>query len=381
MSQGGNNEVARLNVAITGDVTQLAAAAKQGEQVVQQSAAKIEQIAAATTASVQQMGGTGPNVASGFGIFGGNTFSPAGGGGATGGGGILNRIGQGAKNAMQPVNMLLGVLSRLSFVFGLLAAAGGGFYAALTAGERETRRSAEALADLKKNLDGVYASFKLNLEKSPAQVEAEALDEVERKRAEQDAAAFARFKSGEMKAKDLAKFREDNEKQADKARDNVRRNRELADNDAAAKSQQAQQARDEQAARDREDLQAKMAGGYAEVYMNAEAEIRRAGEKLSGDSLDAKVATIEFERNERIRAMSDAAKKIADEEIAQNKRVHTEKERLMREFYRSSREAQAEGTMVESFFAGNQGQSFGLAGRQRGGIDGQLPSINYQGAE
>ena len=32
MSQGGNNEVARLNVAITGDVAPLAAAAKQAEE-------------------------------------------------------------------------------------------------------------------------------------------------------------------------------------------------------------------------------------------------------------------------------------------------------------------------------------------------------------
>lgn len=87
----------------------------------------------------------------------------------------------------------------------------------------------------------------------------------------------------------------------------------------------------------------------------------------------------EFKRLEAERI--ESAKKIADEEIAQNKRVYNEKERTMRDFYRSQREAQAEGTMVESFFAGNQGQSFGLANRQRGAIEGQLPSINYQGAE
>jgi len=377
MSQGGGNEVARLHTTITGDVAPLVAATKQAEQNVKQTADKIEAITTATTQSVQQMGQGGPSA--GFGIFGSNTFSPN--SVATSSGGIINRITQGAKNAMTPVNALFSVLSRLGFVFSIVSAAAGGFYAALTAGERETKRSADALAELKKNLDGVYSSFKVNLEKSPSQVEAEALDEIEKKRAEQDAAAFARYKSGEMKVKDLAAFRVENEKQAEQAIANVRKNFDLAKANDEKNAQIAFNKSQEEAARTRAQTVAKMLGGEAEEYINSQIEIRKAQEIGDSDLRDARIEAIEQERDEKIRLMGEAAKKIADEEIEQAKRADREKRRIMQEFFRDARAAQAEGTMVESFFAGNQGQSFGLANRQRGAIEGQLPSINYMGAE
>jgi len=378
MSQaGGPNSAGSVNIDFTGNVAPLEQAAKKAEQTVQQAATnmKAATVEAAQAASVA----SGVSPSAGFGVFGAAATGGASGAAASGGrfSGLIN----GAKSAMVPLNGLFAILGRVNAVVALVTAGGYGLYRAFTASARAAAESKKELEGLSKSLDGLYSQFKVNLDKSPAQIEAEGLAKVEEERAKADAEAFKSFKDGKLQAKDLVAFRVQNEEMAEKAAANVRRNFQLTKDGEDAKSIIAQQNRDEKAAKDREDLQAKMAGGYAEVYMNAENEIRRAGETLTGDSLQVRIEAIEFERDEKVRIMAEAEKKITDDAIEQAKRLDKERRRLMEDFYRDARAAQAESTRVESFFAGNQAQSFGLVGRQRGGIDGQLPSINYLGAE
>jgi len=382
MSQaGGPNSAGSVNIDFTGNVAPLEQAAKKAEQTVQQAATTMKaatvEAAQAATAAAGAAGGVGPSA--GFGVFGG---SAAGGSAASASsGGRFSGLINGAKSAMVPLNGLFAILGRVNAVIALVSAGGYGLYRAFTASARAAAESKKELEGLSKSLDGLYSQFKVNLDKSPAQIEAEGLVKVEEERAKADAEAYRSYKDGKLQLKDLVAFRIQNEEAAEKAAANVRRNFQLAKNKEETDSLIATGKASEQAARAREDLQAKMAGGYAEVYLNAENEIRRAGETLSGESLDVRIANIEFERNEKIRIMGEAEKKIADDAIEQAKRVNAEKIRLMNDFYRQQREAQAESTRVESFFAGNQGQSFSLANRQRTAIEGQLPSVNYQGAD
>ena len=117
--------------------------------------------------------------------------------------------------------------------------------------------------------------------------------------------------------------------------------------------------------------------GALGATLDAVAEEQNARATLKDDELNARLMAIDLELQRKLTAI----KQEEDEEKAKDKRVAAEKVRLMQDFYRQQREAQAESTRVESFFAGNQGQSFSLANRQRTAIEGQLPSVNYQGAE
>ena len=382
MSQaGGPNSAGSVNIDFTGNVAPLEQAAKKAEVAVQQSAEKMKaatvEAAQAATAAVGSAGGVGPS--SGFGVFGGSSFGGASGAASSGGrfSGLIN----GAKSAMAPLNGLLAIMGRINVVIGLVSAAGYGLYRAFTASARAAAESKKELEGLSKSLDGLYSQFKVNLDKSPAQIEAEGLVKVEEERAKADAEAYRSYKDGKLQLKDLVAFRIQNEEAAEKAAANVRRNFQLAKNKEESDSLIAANKMAEQAAEERAKTVAKMLGGEAEEYINSQIEIRKAQEIIDEGLRDAKIVNIEIERDRRIQMMADAAKKIADDEIEQAKRVAAEKTRLMREFYAQQREAQAESTRVESFFAGNQGQSFSLANRQRTAIEGQLPSVNYQGAE
>lgn len=379
MSQGGNNEVARLNVAITGDVTPLAAAAKQAEQVVQQSAAKIEAVAAATSQSVRGMGsGVGAGLA-GSGI--GGIGMPSGGGsaGSAGPSGFFGLV-RGAKESIAPLNMAISLVTRLLGVFGLVAGAGYAITQMLTSQSRAAAASKKEVEELRNSLDGLFTTKPQT--GVPAEIrEREELFAAVEKQRRFDSDSFARYRAGVISRGQLNSLEAQSKKKLEEELANIRAKftaeKNKSESDSLLKFTNSQK----DAADERAKYVAKILGGEAEEYINAQIEIRKAQEVVDADLRDAKIANIELERDRRIQEMADAAKKIADAEIEQAKRVDAEKRRLMKDFYRDARAAQAEGTMVESFFAGNQGQSFGLANRQRGAIEGQLPSINYQGAE
>lgn len=376
MSQaGGPNSAGSVNIDFTGNVAPLEQAAKKAEAVVQQSAAKMEQVVNQAVPGATAGTGTTPYMP-------GENYGPmyvaqsekivqA----------TQNKV-RGFKGLIAPLNEVLGAYSRLIGIGSLI----GGMAATVV---WAFNYKAETAKKLRQQIDELRASTKAAFEQfteTDAPVNAlqkyeqklEAIDKLERekiaeaKKLRDGTGPGARASSAGITAAENAAFnaRIEAEKQFQKDK-----------NAEESKSMILQQARDEQAANAREDLNAKIAGGYVEAYLTAENEIRRAGETLSGESLAVRIAAIEYERDEKVRIMGEAEKKIADDAIDQAKRVNAEKTRLMREFYAQQREEQAASTRVESFFAGNQGQSFSLANRQRTAIEGQLPSVNYQGAE
>lgn len=181
MSQGGNNEVARLNVAITGDVAPLAAAAREAEQVVQQSAAKIEQVAAVTASNVRGMGsGIGVGLAgSGIGGAGKTPAMPL----IPDASSVFTRIGGSAKDALRPIMAVVSAFSQLTLVIGLVVGAGAAVYNFFTSGSRAAKEFGDEVDKLIIKSDKAFGQFEKKGTETALQrfqVEMDELDELHR---------------------------------------------------------------------------------------------------------------------------------------------------------------------------------------------------------
>ena len=330
MSQaGGPNSAGSVNIDFTGNVAPLEQAAKKAEVAVQQSAEKMKaatvEAAQAATAAAGSAGGVGPS--SGFGVFGGSSFGGASGAASSGGrfSGLIN----GAKSAMVPLNGLFAILGRVNAVIALVSAGGYGLYRAFTASARAAAESKKELEGLSKSLDGLYSQFKVNLDKSPAQIEAESLVEIEAARTKADSEAFARYKDGILKAKDLAKFREQNDAAAERSISNVRKNFDLARNKEATDSQIAYDKKRQKNAYDLAKIMAENETGALGATLEAVAEEQNARATLQDEelanrllaidlALQRRLTAIRAEEDEQAKAIEDRVKK--EQEAAQRVR-------------------------------------------------------------
>jgi len=387
MSQaGGPNSAGSVNIDFTGNVAPLEQAAKKAEQVVEAASAKMEQAAtqATTAAASGSAGGAAPYMP-------GENFGPqyvaqfeqvtqATNKAAAASTAWHTGVVAGARSILGPIRQAIGVFVSLGSIFGLVAGAGYAVYQMFTAQSRAAAASKKEVEGLRKELESLFTTKPQTGVPLDIQEREEVFAAIQKQR-QYDSDSFAKYRAGIISRNQLNKLEADSKIALEEEIANIQGKYIAEKNEAEKNSLLKFTASQKEAADDRAKYVANLLGGEAEEYIKAQIEIRKAQETVDADLLDARIALIEQERDKRIQAMADAAKKIADDEIEQAKRVAAEKIRLMNDFYRQQREAQAESTRVESFFAGNQGQSFSLANRQRTAIEGQLPSVNYQGAE
>ena len=366
MSQaGGPNSAGSVNIDFTGNVAPLEQAAKKAEAVVEQSAAKMKAAAGASpTASPSYMPGEnfGPMYSATASVVETSTKAKA----------------RSFQNLIKPMNEVLNAYSRLIGIGSLIAGMAGTVVWAFN-------YKAQAAKKLKEDIDSLRESTKASFDQftetdAPTSAldkyekKLKAIDDLEKEKIKQAKALRdgtgegARLASAGITAAENAAF---------EARGEAERQFTKDKNEEEKKRLQANKAMNEKAAQEQASLDARVAGGYAEIYMNAEAQMQQAGETASGELLQVRLDAIAFERDEKIKAMDEANKKIADSAIEQERRVDRERRRLMENFYRDLRAQQTQGTEVSGFAAGNLSQSLDLLNRQRSAVEGM--SINYGG--
>ncbi len=377
MSQaGGPNSAGSVNIDFTGTTTGVEQAAKKAEATVQQAAQNMKaQVASVASAA----GGPAAAASGGRPYMPGENFGPMASvqfeAEATKVTRSNDSIVQSLHRKSQAIGRVIGLYTRFVGVIGLVVGAGAGIIALLDRMGRKGYDTAAAIKETNKSIEGMFAQFQKGEGSSP-----EILRENE----------FADLEVAKQDAIDkISSLRNE-------ARYSEAFEAETKMNEQIAKSTQAIEQRYrlrtsqlvEKIDKDRADKKAKLEydiaktvaeneSGALQATLDAVAEEQNARATLKDDELAARLMAIDLELQRKLTAI----KQEEDEEKAKDKRVAAEKVRLMQDFYRQQREAQAESTRVESFFAGNQGQSFSLANRQRTAIEGQLPSVNYQGAE
>jgi len=370
MSQaGGPNSAGSVNIDFTGNVAPLEQAAKKAEAVVEQSAAKMKATVDATAKQAYMPGENyGPmyNAAAGAAGVAGSSSSRGG----------FSGLAQGAKAAMAPLNALLSVFTRLVGVFGLASAAGYAIYQMFTFQSRAAAASKKEVEGLRKELESLFTSRAQTGIPLDVQEREEAFAAVQKLR-QFDSDNFAKYRAGMIDRQQLNRLEADGRLALADELANIEAKYRAEKNAAEAKSMMDFAKSQREAADERAKYVAETLGGEAEEYIKAQIEIRKAQEIVDADLRDAKIANIERERDEKIKVMADAAKKIADDEIEQARRVDRERRRLMADFYRDLRAQQTQGTEVSGFAAGNLSQSLDLLNRQRSAVEGM--SINYGG--
>jgi hypothetical protein len=383
MSQaGGPNSAGSVNIDFTGNVAPLEQAAKKAEQVVEAASAKMEQAAtqATTTAASGAASGATP-------FMPGENFGPqyvaqfeqvteATNKAAAASSAWHTGVVAGARSILGPIRQAIGVFVSLGSIFGLVAGAGYAVYQMFTAQSRAAAASKKEIEGLRKELEGLFTSKPQTGIPLDIQQREEVFAAVQKQR-QFDSDNFAKYREGIITRVQLNELEASSKIELAKEVANIEEKYRIEKNNAEGRSMIEYAAKRTKLEYDIAKTVAANESGALGATLDALAEEQNARATLKDDELAARLMAIDLELQRRLAAI----KTEEDEEKAKDKRVAAEKVRLMQDFYRQQREAQAESTRVESFFAGNQGQSFSLANRQRTAIEGQLPSVNYQGAD
>jgi len=374
MSQaGGPNSAGSVNIDFTGNVAPLEQAAKKAEQVVAQSAQKIQATAnAAAGGPAAAASGSRPYMpGENFGLMASVQFEAE----AAKVTRSNDSIVQSLHRKSQAIGRVIGLYTRFVGVIGLVVGAGAGIIALLDRMGRKGYDTAAAIKETNKSIEGMFAHLQKGEGSSPEilreneykDLEVAKQDAIDKISSLRNEARYSEAFEAEKKMNEQIV----NSKQSIEQRYRLRTSQliEKIDKDRADKKAKLEY--------DIAKTVAENESGALGATLEAVAEEQHARATLKNEELNARLMAIDLELQRKLAAI----KQEEDEEKAKDKRVAAEKVRLMQDFYRQQREAQAESTRVESFFAGNQGQSFSLANRQRGAIEGQLPSVNYQGAE
>ena len=372
MSQGGGNEVARLHTTITGDVAPLAAATKQAEQIVQQSAAKIEATTAATAQSVQQMGsggaGAGGGVSPGFGVFGGNNFGSP----------VIEKnrsIIASLHEKSRAIGRVIGLWTRFVGVVGLVVGAGAGLIALLDKMGRKGYDTAAGIKETNKSIEGMFAQFKKG-ESSDNPAIQKIEEEAELAVAKQEALAKISDLRNEARYKEAAEAEKKMNEEVASSKDAIEQR--FRDRMDRRTDESRKKDKEDRAKREYEvgKASADAVGGVLGAYAEADAEIALAQKTLTNEALDHKLQLIQIELDTKLAAIGTEEK----EQQKAFKRTMDDRRRQMQEFWRDVRGDQVSGFAVEGFQTSNLSQSLDLLARQRGGVDGpQQLRVDYGG--
>ncbi len=384
MSQaGGPNSAGSVNIDFTGNVAPLEQAAKKAEQVVEAASAKMEQATTQATTAAASTGAAGGSAP----FMPGENFGPqyvaqfeqvtqATNKAAAASTAWHTGVVAGARSIIGPIRQAIGVFVSLGSIFGLVAGAGYAVYQMFTSQSRAAAASKKEVEGLRKELEGLFTTKPQTGIPLEIQERQELFAAVQRQR-QFDSDNFARYRAGIITRGQLDQLDAESKIKLAEEVANVQEKFRIEKNNAEGRSMIEYAAKRTKLEYDIAKTIAANESGALGATLDAVAEEQNARATLKDDELAARLMAIDLELQRKLTAI----KQEEDEEKAKDKRVAAEKVRLMQDFYRQQREAQAESTRVESFFAGNQGQSFSLANRQRTAIEGQLPSVNYQGAE